>query len=275
MSISSGTLVKNVFVLIGGAVAGYFASLRFQSTPPLPNCAPCVECAPDHVALSAATSKIAELQSSLHQCLGRELTSPNQESAPRAQSSGQSDVLEEPADVDDRAPTPGPSAWRISAIEKFVPLTEEQRERLKAKFALKNDDPQAETLDQILGVENARYYRDQVQSAFRRMEQQELDKEIVWVSRQLNLTDAQELSVRETFQGIEDTLSQDVSGIVVRGGTPQERVQRMVAENKKRQSLRAEQLKAVLSAEQYQAYLKNQAESTESDMEVFHDPTAH
>jgi hypothetical protein len=184
-------------------------------------------------------------------------------------------VLEEPADVDDRAPTPGPSAWRISAIEKFVPLTEEQRERLKAKFALKNDDPQAETLDQILGVENARYYRDQVQSAFRRMEQQELDKEIVWVSRQLNLTDAQELSVRETFQGIEDTLSQDVSGIVVRGGTPQERVQRMVAENKKRQSLRAEQLKAVLSAEQYQAYLKNQAESTESDMEVFHDPTTH
>ena len=274
MSIASGTLVRYGIMLMTGALVGYGARNTTRPSPS-PECAPCADRCAETTTQSTLPSKIVELERSLALCLGRETDLKNEAATTAEQAAASGEQPATGAASEDTAPTPSPSAWRISAIEKFVPLSDEQRERLKAKFILKSDDPQAETLEQILGEDNARYYRNQVQSAFKRMEQQELDKEIVWVSRRLNLSDAQENSLRETFQRIEDQLSLESNGAEARGGTPQDRVQRMVEENKKRQSNRSEQLMGMLSAEQYKAYLKNQAESTESDMEVFHDPTAH
>ena len=42
--------------------------------------------------------------------------------------------------------------------------------------------------------------------------------------------------------------------------------------NRRRSELRNEQLKAALTPEQYEAYLRSQADSAASDIEVFHDP---
>jgi len=55
------------------------------------------------------------------------------------------------------------------------------------------------------------------------------------------------------------------------GGTPQQRLARMIAENRKRLDLRSSKLKSVLSPEQYQAYLQAESGSSSGDLEVFHD----
>lgn len=167
--------------------------------------------------------------------------------------------------------------WRVSAIEKFVPLTAAQRDRLSDKFrqdAEADDQEGAETLDDILGQESADYYRQQVKAAFQRVKDQETEKEMVWMSHQLSLSADQERVVRGIYTGVEQQIRQEI-GAQQQGETPrsaQERVKLMVLENRRRIELRNTQMRAVLSSEQYEAYLKSEAESTSADVEVFHDP---
>ncbi|MEY4700085.1 MAG: hypothetical protein RL326_272 [Pseudomonadota bacterium] len=170
-------------------------------------------------------------------------------------------------------------SWRVSAIEKFVPLTEEQRNRLVAKFQEENragqagEESRAEKLEEILGDDNARYYRDQVKAAFERVQNEETEKEVLWLSRQLNLAPEQERSMRAVFLDVEKTVESEFGSSSHGSKTsPQERVKAMIAESKRRRALRGEKLQAVLPPDQYQAYLRSEAESAASDVEVFHDP---
>lgn len=169
--------------------------------------------------------------------------------------------------------------WRVSAIEKFVPLSDEQREQLTEKFQEEQKaqeegrDSEAQPLEAIIGEESANVYRQQVKAAFERVQNEELDKEIVWMSRKLALSAQQEQSMRTAFASIESEIDSEFGGL--HGGdnsSPQARVTRMIAENKKRVQLRSEALKRVLSPEQYTAYAETEAQSAASDMEVFHDP---
>lgn len=166
---------------------------------------------------------------------------------------------------------PSRTAWRISAIEKFVPLSEEQRSRLTVKFAREAaGEESAESLDEILGIESAAFYREQVKAAFDRARSEEVDREIVWLGRQLALTPAQERDIKAAFDAVEtelDTLELPES---VGAKTPEERVKAMIAENKRREDLRQERLKTILTPDQFTAYSRVQAESTQSDIEVFH-----
>ena len=169
-------------------------------------------------------------------------------------------------------------AWRVSAIEKFVTLSGEQKERLEKKFRDERsaqtlgESIQSESLDDILGSENAAAYRQGVQAAFERVENEELEKETLWVARRIGLTTAQEATLRGVFADVERSLNQEFSdaqqGV---SATAQQRVARMVAENKRRVELRAEALKGVLSEQQYSDYLKTATESSAADVEVFHD----
>jgi len=169
-------------------------------------------------------------------------------------------------------------SWRVSAIEKFVPLTEEQRNRLVAKFQEETragqagEESRAEKLEEILGDDNARYYRDQVKAAFERVQNEETEKEVLWLSRQLNLAPEQERSMRAVFLDVEKTVESEF-GPSSHGSrtSPQERLKAMIAESKRRRALRSEKLQAVLPPDQYQAYLRSEAESAASDVEVFHD----
>jgi hypothetical protein len=166
--------------------------------------------------------------------------------------------------------------WKVSAIERFVPLSDEQRQRLREKFekeedALPGEEPGSESLEDIVGEENARFYHQQVKAAFQRVQEEEIDREVVWLSRQLVLTQEQERSMRAVFEVVEKQLAEEVAGDDRRGPrSPQQRVQAMIAENRKRTELRNEQLKPVLSPEQYEAYVRTQAESSAADVELFH-----
>jgi hypothetical protein len=168
-------------------------------------------------------------------------------------------------------------AWRLSAIERFVPISDQQRDRLKEKFAeeqkAQEEDREstAESLDDILGADNAKVYREQVNAAFERVQNEELEKDTMWTARKLGLSAGQEDRMRAAFQQVEQALKveypQSQHGA---GETPQKRVLRMIAENKRRVQLRAEQMRAILSPEQYGAYMQVESESSDSDMEVFH-----
>ena len=188
--------------------------------------------------------------------------------------------LEEPVEVDQEAEQQRQqeaARWRVSAIEKFVPLTAGQRDRLSEKFrreAESGNEAETESLEEILGQENADYYRQQVKSAFQRVQDQETEKEVVWMGRQLSLSADQERAVRGIYAGVEQQVRQEF-GAQQHGGAPrsaQERVKLMILESRRRTELRNTQMKAVLSPEQYEAFLKNEAESASADVEVFHDP---
>lgn len=197
---------------------------------------------------------------------------------------------------------------RISAIEKFVQLTPEQRERLKAKFAAEIDaeqesavdpesgddthepaaegesppvaaepvPPETESLEAILGDESAKYYRDQMKQAFDRAAQEEQEKNVLLLSRKLSLTTEQEGQIRDIVRGVETQVSEEMKAdqrAAKKGGSSmQKRMQTMLAENALRKKLLDERMKTVLTAEQYQMYLQQQAESANADLEVWHSP---
>ena len=128
----------------------------------------------------------------------------------------------------------------------------------RSREAESGDEAGAESLEEILGQENADYYRQQVKSAFQRVQDQETEKEVVWMARQLSLSADQERAVRGIYAGVEHQVRQEF-GAQQHGGTPrsaQERVKLMILESRRRTELRNTQMKAVLSPEQYEAFLK-------------------
>lgn len=182
---------------------------------------------------------------------------------------------------DDPAPSPANDAlsWKISAIEKFVPLAPEQKERLRERYERESDaqahgtEVEVESLEEILGPENASYYRAQVQAAFKRVQDEEIERESVWLSRKLGLSQEQETSMRQVFERVEAELG--TTGHTSNSAkNPQERVRAMIAENRRRSELRIAELSRILTPEQLQVYARLEAESSASDVEVFHDPGA-
>ena len=169
------------------------------------------------------------------------------------------------------------SAWRISAIERFVPLSDEQKERLEAKFSEERRSQEegressAESLDEILGSENAQVYRSQVNAAFERVRLEEIERDSVWMARKLGLSSEQESQMRGVFDDVERAIAAEYPPLQLGANeTPQKRVVRMIAENKRRVQLRTEKLRQVLPPEQYAEYVRAESESSASDMEVFH-----
>jgi hypothetical protein len=163
--------------------------------------------------------------------------------------------------------------WRVSAIEKFIPITTEQRERLIRKFEAEKgpDGDAAESLEDILGIESAAFYRQQVDSAFRKAKFEALDREFIWLSRQLGLSSQQEDQLQGIFYDVEDQILKTKEALGV--GKPlssQSKIQSMIAENRNRDQLRAEKLQAILSADQYREFLKSQAASSKNDLAIFH-----
>jgi hypothetical protein len=169
--------------------------------------------------------------------------------------------------------------WRVSAISKFVELSDEQKQQLEDKYreerAAQEEgrDSKAEALETIIGEEKAKEYRQQVQAAFDRVRDEELDKEALWIARKLSLSSDQERSVRSVFLEVDAQIEREF-GDAQKGtaSSPQQRVIRMIAENRRRLELRSEALQKILSPEQHEAYVQTEAQSASADVEVFHGP---
>ena len=270
-------MVKALVVFILGLFLG--AGLMYELRPDLAIDQGPTELAPQSTAsnseLERTKQRVAQLEREL------KLSEGAQAAHETVRVDGEISVSEEGAISSDRQEA---VKWRVSAIDKFVPLNDDQKQRLAAKFSREFSSEGAgdedETLDEILGLENATYYREQVRAAFQRVQEEELEKEVLWIARQLSLSDVQERQIQEIFNKIEQQIDQELAAPQhgaepqhgAAGRSAQDRVKLMIAENRRRSELRNEQLKAALTPEQYEAYLRSQAESAASDIEVFHDP---
>jgi len=273
-------MTKTVFVFIGGTALGATSLLIVQHAQLLSINSPIVTPAPVVLEcqdqLSHERQRAAELERRLSQSSVAPVEIAKATPAPSqvAQQTGEGESASAPQVEADR--------WRISAIEKFVPLDQDQKRRLEEKYRIERQnkengaDTESESLEAILGEDNAKYYREQVQAAFDRVQKQESEKEVAWLSRQLNLTVQQERSVQGIFAEVEQAINTEFSepqhGIA---RNPQERVRQMIGENRRRSQLLLERLQGVLSPGQYETYARIEADSPDSDVEVFHDPGQH
>jgi len=175
---------------------------------------------------------------------------------------------------------------RLSTVEKFIPLTDEQRKALADLF--NRDVPwreqpgenERDEFAEIVGKENAQYYRDQMKQAFEQAEAESQEKEVLYMSKRLSLSPEQEAQVtaimkdvstqvRESLRVAAKDLNQPegtAGGGANRGG----RIRRILAENSMRQEMLNQQLQNVLTPEQYRLYLEQQANSTDNRFQVWH-----
>jgi len=264
-------MVRSIIMLCAGAALGA-VSLWLMTVTPRPDGEGISTPAP---ALLQCEAELSQRRAEVEE-LKRKAVAVAVLPQPSAGSASEPGLPEEHAGARDEG-TRQATAWRISAIEKFVPLSDEQRDRLKEKFAEEQKareeerESTAESLDDILGADNSKVYREQVNAAFERVQNEELEKDTMWTARKLGLSAGQEDRMRAAFQKVEQALKveypQPQHGA---GETPQKRVLQMIAENKRRVQLRAEQMRGILSPEQYQEYVRVESESSASDMEVFH-----
>jgi hypothetical protein len=263
-------MVRAVPFILVGAVLGGVATWSVSggvvpdSPPPWPVATP-LACNSDE--LVRLKQRVAELEGERSHVAA--LISPRPNGAPATTSP-------EALNHEESNPTNNSLSWKISAIEKFVPLTSDQKDRLREKYERESqarangEEVETEPLDDILGADNASYYRQQVQAAFKRVQNEEIERESVWLSRKLGLTPDQESSMREVLERVEVDIGggheSERSGL-----SPQDRVRAMIAENRRRVELRNAELSKILTPEQLQAYAQIEAESSAADVEVFHD----
>lgn len=268
-------MVKGIPLFLAGAVAGavgVWGVYGRQGEAVLEPAPPPVALRCDEADVAQARARVVELERELELTRAQAADSPS----PLRTAAVENLIGDGERDAKEREESLN---WKITAIEKFVPLSDEQKARLKEKYKAERDarergeQVQAEKLDDIIGPENAKYYRQQVQAAFKRMEAEETEKEVLLMARQLSLSSQQEESVRKVFADVESRLeSEQQSG---ESTSAHDRVKMMVEENRRRNELRSEELKKILSSAQYQTYMASQAESAAADVEVFHDSGAH
>ena len=170
---------------------------------------------------------------------------------------------------------------RLSAMNKLFTLTVDQQQRLRQKYteesaARRAKRPaNAESLREIIGDTNAEFFQQQVTQSLEKAKSQELDREIYYVSRKLALTQPQEEQFRTVLAQVEkqvdETLQSQRSSPQFKED-PSYRVRLMIQENNLRTQQLSQELKRILSPDQYQAYLQEEADSAAAELGMWHAP---
>lgn len=166
---------------------------------------------------------------------------------------------------------------RVAAIEKFLPLSTEQKQNLELEFrqGLARGEKSAlseERLAELIGSENARFYEEQKAKAFRAAAREEEDREVFYLSRTLSLNNEQEQALRNALQITEKELSRKLAEDF--GQAPdsmQMRIAKFKASNELRQKILGEQLKTILNPEQYSQYLDYSSRNSDQSFTLWHE----
>ncbi|MCO6430112.1 MAG: hypothetical protein J5J00_04570 [Deltaproteobacteria bacterium] len=166
---------------------------------------------------------------------------------------------------------------RINAMQKMFSLTDAQRERLRSKFELELSGQKAgETLEEIIGEGNAKFYRDLRRKSFERAKSESIEKEILYFARKLQLTEQQESMLRNAYSATDEEVNRKMQELFT--NVPRELAGRqlilnkILTESQLRDNLLSEKLKEILAPGQYAEYVKLQAESSAQDMQLWHGP---
>jgi hypothetical protein len=170
---------------------------------------------------------------------------------------------------------------RVSALSKVVGLSDEQRQRLRTKYETeatakrRGVSVNTESLEDIIGAENNKFYREQLNSAFAKSQTQELDREVYYTSRKLQLSNQQEESYRQLLATVEEKVKErfgEQRASAEFQNDPSFRVRLTIQENEFRSDWLNQQLKQTLAQDQYQAYVQEQADSSAAELGVWHAP---
>lgn len=193
--------------------------------------------------------------------------------APRRAPSATSRPPGAEASASDPDDAPPQSTRRVGLVQKFLTLTPTESAKLEEYFRDHegNGMPEilAEGIEKALGKEQADSYRDRVRDSFRKAEDEENEKEVLFLSRKLALTGEQEDALRAATR---EAAALGADSNVPHGGSGPSSVQQYLEALKARRSLIDQRMQAILSAEQLQAYLEYQATSAEKDLELLHGP---
>lgn len=161
-------------------------------------------------------------------------------------------------------------ATKIASISKFVPLSDEQRSRLTQKFRLEAQSKSAETetLDQIIGTDEAAFYREQRKKAFERILQESIEKEVMFIARKLALSPAEEESLRSVYFEVEGEISK-MREENAAAEKEKSTLQKLIEEEKLRNDLLVERLKEKLSPDNFDTFIRYQAGAQE--MQLWHE----
>jgi hypothetical protein len=163
---------------------------------------------------------------------------------------------------------------RINAITKFVPLNDTQKTRLRSKyeveFRAKNPlETTTEKLEDILGSDSARFYREQKQKAFERARDESLERDVLYISRLLGLDPVTEENVRKTYKEVDNEMK-NYAQSSLSTNNKQSRLKLLLDSEKQRNTLLTEKLKNIITNEQYQQFIEYQAQSSSQDLQLWH-----
>ncbi|MCB9030120.1 MAG: hypothetical protein H6619_03650 [Deltaproteobacteria bacterium] len=126
-----------------------------------------------------------------------------------------------------------------------------------------------ENLEDIIGKENAQFYKEQRKKAFQNSENEALEKELYYLSRKLDLKLEQELQIEKSLFSLKER-AKDKNNANVEPTTPQEKLQAYMEQTKRENDILRKDLEAILSKEQYEQYLLLEAESSAAQVGVWH-----
>lgn len=162
---------------------------------------------------------------------------------------------------------------QVAVIEKFVPLSESQKELLRDKYTLEFEAEDGLPLEEIIGEENAEFVERELAAARARSELRRQKQEALYIVRELGLSAEREGEVFEVISRIEDQIeewraeqrvSRELVGLKARMALA-------IEERNLRRDYRRSAFRGVLNSEEFESYLKWEEESAEADFTLWHD----
>jgi hypothetical protein len=162
--------------------------------------------------------------------------------------------------------------WRLNSVAKLVDLNEEQKTQLKELFSSASSDPLAQKngLKEILGEDNYNSYQEARVRARVKIENENREKDILYKARIINLTPKEESILRDVTLKIDQDIEARKQADNTKPTSPYEGLARYLQFEKLKRELIASELKEQLPKEKYEAYVKADADSASSELEVWH-----
>jgi hypothetical protein len=113
-----------------------------------------------------------------------------------------------------------------------------------------------------------------VKRAFTKAEEEAQEKEVLFLSRRLSLSLAQEAQLRSAMERAEEAVRLEQSSAKPAPPMMEDRLRAMVDEQKRRQEALNRELEQIFSPEQYQLYLDYETDSSNRDFQVWHEAPA-
>jgi hypothetical protein len=166
-------------------------------------------------------------------------------------------------------------AARVSAVEKIIQLTPQQKSLLTGYFnqKLSGANP-TQKFEDIIGTENADFYRQQAQKSFNKARIEGFEKEAYFLGSKLGLTPDQEADLISTMQQIDQSMPEspapDITEAAPSRVTQLKQIQDAVKRNQDFEKELDTRMVDILTEDQLKKYNQLKVERSSVDAEMWH-----